>query len=176
MRFTAPFILALCLSSPAYAIHDQIGEYQNLEDYNPLTGKYQNLEDITTDPYQEANEGLHPEYLAKPTLPNIKPLECGIERETPESTFMQTFHQQNGLAVHAYDLNGDGKRDAEISIPIGDENPYPLFYFFDRDYDGQPDIGYRDSLRDGSCRGIVVHWVPSMEDLASEPFDPKGEL
>ena len=163
MRFTAPFILALCLSNPAYGVHDQIGEYQNLED-------------LTTDQYQEANEKNRPDTLEPQPLPNIKPLECGIERETPDSAFIGSFHQANGLAVHTYDLNGDGKKDAEISLPIGDENTYPLFYFFDRDHDGNPDIGYRDSLRDGSCRGIVVHWVPKMGDLASEPFDPQGEL
>lgn len=102
--------------------------------------------------------------------PNIKPLECGIERVVPPESFMATYQTENGLEIHLFDTSGDGKRDVEIAIPQGDENRYPLFYAFDRapfDPKGPPDIIYQDTLRDGTCDGINVYWTPR--------FDPKQQ-
>ena len=118
--------------------------------------------------YPQEGEYIPLERITPIDKPNILPLECGIERVVPVESFRGSFLPGNGLEVYTYDTDGDGQRDVEIAIPEGDENRYPLFYFFDRKpYDDQPDIGYVDKLRDGTCHGIHVYWTPH--------FDPKEQ-
>jgi len=121
-----------------------------------------------SDPYRIENEGLQPPYWSDIEPPDILPLECGIERETPLSDYLGSKDMPNGLTVYLYDTNEDGKRDVSIAVPTGDENRHPLFYFFDRDFDGEPDIGYHDTVRDGHCYfgekgNILVYWTPKMD-------------
>lgn len=114
-------------------------------------------------------------YGASNPPPNIKPLECGIERVVPLDSFMRSEFLQNGLEAHLYDTNGDGVFDVQILIPQGDTNRYPVLYMFDRDYDGDPDIQYVDKNRDGSCEGVEVYWYPGMEDGGNPPPKQKGK-
>jgi hypothetical protein len=135
--------------------------------------EYYNLAPLTTDPHVEHNEGLQPPYWQEPPGPNILPLECGIERPTPIEDYLGSKPYGNGLDGHSYDSNGDGNQDVMISIPTNDVNRYPLFYFFDRDYDGDPDIGYVDTVRDGKCYSgtegnIRVYWTPQIERKRAE--------
>ena len=90
---------------------------------------------------------------------DILPLECGIERETPSTTFMRQSNQANGLTIYAFDTNKDGINDVQIAIPTGDHNRFPLFYTFDRDYDNTPELTYVDKMRDGTCKMIEVYWT-----------------
>lgn len=107
---------------------------------------------------------------ADDTLGGIRPLECGIERPTPNETFMGGLLMANGLEAYMFDTNNDGQFDAQIMIPQGDQNRYPTLYMFDRHpYDGQPNITYQDTLRDGTCNGIEVI------DVQPDVFDPKKE-
>lgn len=85
----------------------------------------------------------------------ITPLECGIERPTPVEDLVANYYMANGLEAFMYDTNHDGDFDAQIMIPQGDINRYPVIYMFDRDYDGDPDIKYTDQMRDGSCGKIT---------------------
>lgn len=89
----------------------------------------------------------------------INPLECGIERETPLDTLLHNYFLPNGLEVFEFDTNQDGEMDAAITLPQGDQNRYPAKYYFDRDYDGDPDIIYHDTKRDGTCGGIEPEWI-----------------
>lgn len=91
--------------------------------------------------------------------PDILPLECGIERVTPLSDYVGENDNANGLTFYKYDTNHDGKVDVQIATPIGDENRYPLFYSFDRTYNGDADITYVDQVRDGTCGGVQVYWT-----------------
>ena len=91
---------------------------------------------------------------SSPPIPNLTPLECGMERPTPPEDYLESYYLENGLEVFMYDSNHDGKFDAQLSLPQGDQNRYPLFYMFDRTYNGEPDILYQDHLRDGSCENI----------------------
>jgi len=88
-----------------------------------------------------------------------KPLECGIERETPADTMVGNYFLENGLEVFTYDTNGDGEFDVAIMLPQGDINRYPQIYMFDRDYDGDPDMKYEDTKRDGTCSGIRAEFI-----------------
>lgn len=104
------------------------------------------------------------------TLQGIRPLECGIERPTPNDTFIGGQLLANGMEAYMFDTNKDGQFDVQIMIPQDDQNRYPLTYMFDRPpYDGQPNITYQDTLRDGSCHGIEVI------DVHSDLVDPKKE-
>ena len=125
--------------------------------------EYYNLEDLTTDQYVEKNEGLQPEYDQTITPPNVWPLECGIERETPISTYTGEKDMPNNLTIYFYDTNNDGKADVQIYVPTNDLiNRYPLFYSIDRDFDGETaEITYVDEDRDGTCTGIGVYWTKS---------------
>lgn len=107
---------------------------------------------------------------ADDTLGGIRPLECGIERPTPNEAFMGGRLMANGLEAYMFDTNRDGQFDVQIMIPQDDQNRYPTIYMFDRPpYDGQPNITYGDTLRDGTCNGIEVI------DVQSDVFDPKKE-
>lgn len=97
-------------------------------------------------------------------VPNIKPLECNLQRPTPVDSYMGSYLTENGLEIFKYDTNKDGQRDVEISIPQGDENRYPLFYLFDNNYDGKPDIQWVDKLRDGTCNDVQVYWYGKKEE------------
>jgi len=137
--------------------------------------EYYNLAPLTTDPHVEHNEGLQPPYWQDLPRPNILPLECGIERETPDSSYMYEHEAPNGLTYYYYDTNGDTHADVQISIATDDENRYPFLYFFDRDYvinetepKTAPEIGYVDNKRDGSCSGITVYWTPQIERERAE--------
>lgn len=98
------------------------------------------------------------------TMPPIKTLECGIERVVPKESFHHYSMSQNGLESYWFDTNKDGLYDVEIMASQGDENRFPVFYTFDRDYDRQPDITYVDKLRDGTCNGIEVYWLKGQEE------------
>ena len=89
----------------------------------------------------------------------IKPLECGIERETPADTMVGNYFLENGLEAFHYDTNRDGVFDVQILIPQGDINRYPHIYMFDRDHDGDPDMLYEDTKRDGTCSGIRAEFI-----------------
>lgn len=90
----------------------------------------------------------------------IKPLECGIEREVPMSTLKYNFYLPNGVEIFAFDTNGDGMIDVEAGLPQNDLNRYPLAYFFDRDHDGDMDIKWDDSKRDGTCGdNLTATWI-----------------
>lgn len=105
-------------------------------------------------------------------LGGIRPLECGIERPTPNETFIGGQLLGNGLEAYLFDTikRGNGQFDAQIMIPQGDQNRYPTIYMFDRPpYDGEPNITYEDTLRDGTCNGIEVI------DVQPDIFDPKKE-
>ena len=142
--------------------------------------EYYNLAPLTTDPHVEHNEGLQPPYWQDLPRPNILPLECGIERETPLSAYMQQRlymgdeNHPNGLDLYFYDTNEDGRADVQISIPYKDENRYPLYYYFDRDYVVDeygvtgPEIGWIDEVRDGTCKGIRPYWTPQIERERAE--------
>ena len=121
------------------------------------------------DQYIEENEGLQPEYDQNKAIPSLLPLECGIERETPISTYIGEKDMPNGLTLYLYDTNSDGKADVQIHVPTGDDNRYPLFYSIDRDFDGETaEITYVDEARDGSCRKISVYWTKSKGFLQPE--------
>lgn len=108
--------------------------------------------------------------VSKIPTPNLTPLECGIERVVDPSTYIGAHNLSNGLEAHTYDTSGDGVMDVQIMLPQGDENRHPLFYMFDRPpYDGEPNVVYKDTLRDGSCKGIEV--VYSKGDT----FEPRKE-
>ena len=107
---------------------------------------------------------------ADDTLGGIRPLECGIERPTPNETFMGGQLLANGLEAYMFDTNKDDQFDVQIMIPQHDENRYPSIYMFDRTpYDGEPNITYQDTLRDGTCNGIEVI------DVQPDVVDPKKE-
>lgn len=107
---------------------------------------------------------------AQDTLGGILPLECGIERPTPADTYMGGKLMANGLEARMFDTNHDGQFDVQIMIPQGDQNRYPLIYMFDRfPFDGEPNITYKDTLRDGTCNGIEVI------DVQPDVVDPKKE-
>ena len=98
----------------------------------------------------------------------LTPLECGIEREVPMSTLKFNFYLPNGIEVFAFDTNGDGQVDAELGLPQGDLNRYPMAYFFDRDYDGDMDIKWDDAKRDGTCgENITATWIG--DNVTGEP-------
>jgi hypothetical protein len=84
-----------------------------------------------------------------------KPLECGIQRETPFDTYMGSKLGRT-MEMHEYDTNHDGQKDVVMNIPLGDLNRHPQFYLFDNNYDNLPDINWQDTLRDGSCSGMIV--------------------
>lgn len=90
----------------------------------------------------------------------IQPLECGIERVVPSESLVGNYFMENGLEVFIYDTNGDGRFDVQIMLPQGDTNRYPLAYLFDRDYDGDPDILWKDTKRDGTCgTNLEAQWI-----------------
>lgn len=132
--------------------------------------EYYNLKDLTTDPYRYENEGLHPPYLQGKELPDILPLECGIERVVPLNTYLGSKEKANGTTWYYFDTNLDGIFDVTMSLATGDENRHPVLYYFDRDYvQGEngpsPEIGYVDVLRTGECKlgadgNIRIYWVP----------------
>lgn len=94
-------------------------------------------------------------------------LECGIQRETPPAGARLYEMLPNGLEAVHFDTDFNGLADAMLLIPQGDENRYPLLYSFSLKYPEQSvDIVYRDTKRDGSCDGIVQHWI--------RPSNPKG--
>lgn len=126
-----------------------------------VADEYRNLEDLTTDPYIEKNEGLHPDYDQTPPPPDVWPLECGIERATPPDSFQKELESPNNLTIYFYDTNHDGKADVQMYVPLDDLiNRYPLFYSIDRDYNGaDAEITYIDTKRDGTCEGIQVYWT-----------------
>lgn len=98
----------------------------------------------------------------------LTPLECGIEREVPMSTLKHNFYLPNGIEVFAFDTNGDGMIDVEVGLPQNDLNRYPLAYFFDRDHDGDMDIKWDDSKRDGTCgENITATWIG--DNVTGEP-------
>ena len=52
-----------------------------------------------------------------------------------------------------------------------------MFYDFDNNYDGEPDIQWIDKRRDGSCDDVQVYWYKGMPYPDNHtPFDPQGEL
>lgn len=148
------------------------------EHFRQLEDGYYKLEDLTQDGYVEKNEGLQPPYIQVPDPPNIKPLECGIERETPIESYMGVYNSQDGVEVFKYDTNKDGWADVQIRLHGEDMNRYPQHYGFDRDHVihkdeagnpyTTPEIIYEDTLRDGTCKGIKVFWTPSMIEKAAE--------
>ena len=90
----------------------------------------------------------------------IQPLECGIGRVVPSESLVGNYFMENGLEVFIYDTNGDGRFDVQIMLPQGDTNRYPLAYLFDRDYDGDPDILWKDTKRDGTCgTNLEAQWI-----------------
>ena len=90
----------------------------------------------------------------------IQPLECGIERVVPSESLVGNYFMENGLEVFIYDTNGDGRSDVQTMLPQGDTNRYPLAYLFDRDYDGDPDILWKDTKRDGTCgTNLEAQWI-----------------
>lgn len=99
-----------------------------------------------------------PAYALDPPVPNITPLECALQRETPVEAFMESAYLANGLEAFAYDTNGDGKNDVQLMLPQNDPNRYPLYYMFDNNYDGEPDVNWIDHLRDGTCGNIELIW------------------
>jgi len=152
---------------------DTLGPNRGTDQYGrpviPRQMEYLNLDELTTDPYVEKNEGLQPEYDQNKAIPNVWPLECGIERETPISTYMSQEEKSNGLTIYFYDTNSDGKADVQIYVPIGDANRYPLFYSIDRDFDGETaEITYIDEAQDGTCSSISVYWTKSKGFLKPE--------
>jgi len=103
-------------------------------------------------------------------LGGIRSLECVIERPTPNDTFIGGQFMANGMEAYMFDTNHDGQFDAQLMIPQDDLNRYPTIYMFDRPpYDGQPNITYEDTLRDGTCKGVEVI------DVQPDIFDPKKE-
>ena len=122
----------------------------------------------------QGDEYLPLDSISRVPKPTIKPLECGLQRETPESAYLGSKFAPNGLEYHYYDTNGDGVRDVVIAIPQGDENRYPLLYSFDNTYDGQPDITWIDRLRDGTCGNVGVYWYRGQKE--PESSRKEGEI
>lgn len=89
----------------------------------------------------------------------VEYLECGLERVVPPETLIGNYFMENGLEIFVYDTNGDGEFDVVLTLPQGDINRYPLFHTFDRDYDGQPDVQWEDTKRDGTCG---PHLIPTI--------------
>ena len=102
-------------------------------------------------------------------LPEINALECGIERPVPPESFLFYSQNENGLDTYGFDTNQDGQVDVKIEIPHEDIiNRYPLFYSFDRNYNGMADITYVDKRRDGTCDGIDVYWLAEVPELKNK--------
>lgn len=120
-----------------------------------------------------ADEYLPLDSISPVIKPDIKPLECNLQRETPDSAYMGSSLAQNGLEYHYYDTNGDGVRDVVIAIPQGDENRYPLMYSFDNTYNGEPDITWIDRLRDGTCGDVDVYWYRGQRTPESNRHENK---
>lgn len=82
---------------------------------------------------------------------------------------------KNGLIAEAYDLSGDGKVDlVTYSVPKhGQHDSFPLFYEFDSDGDGNPDVLYIDKLGTGSCEGFDLYddYNKSQENGHKSPQD-----
>jgi hypothetical protein len=113
-----------------------------------------------------AEPTLQPDY--ETPVPDMTPLECGIQRPTPWSDYIGEKNSESGLTIYRFDSNHDGRVDVQIATPTGDENRYPLFYSFDRDYDGDPDITYIDRFRNGDC---VVK-----DEEGNVLYDEKGQI
>ena len=63
-----------------------------------------------------ADEYLPLDSISPVIKPDLKPLECGLQRETPESAYMGMRLASNGMEFHFYDTNGDGIRIVDCVI------------------------------------------------------------
>lgn len=71
----------------------------------------------------------------------------------------ESFHTPTGLVVRHYDTNGNGTVDLTTNTPQngGILATFPLFYVWDLDEDGFPDLWYQDQGGEGLCRDFLWH-------------------
>jgi len=78
--------------------------------------------------------------------------DCDVGNALPTKNIAAYGLVDSAVYLIFYDLSGDEQIDATIEIYNGEL--YPTFYSFDLTGNGQPNITYTDTLRDGTCNGV----------------------
>lgn len=56
--------------------------------------------------------------------------------------------------IFRLDRNADGAQDMLLMYATNNKKraPFPIYYIYDKDFDGKPDIAYRDTQGNGICQ------------------------
>lgn len=88
---------------------------------------------------------------------NVLPLRCvmqGVGMDLNGVPWDKRY-LPNGLEDYMFDINGDNRADMELLVPIDGENRLPTFYWVNDEF-AVTKYTIQDTLRDGTCKGMVI--------------------
>lgn len=95
--------------------------------------------------------------------------DCNVGSALPTEKIAAYGLVESAVYLLFYDLSGDEQIDATVEIYNGEL--YPTFYSFDLTGNGQPNITYKDTLRDGTCNAVEA--FQTAEDTI--PVNPREQ-
>lgn len=88
---------------------------------------------------------------------NVLPLRCvmqGVGMDLNGVPWDKRY-LPNGLEDYMFDVNNDGRADMELLVPIDGDNRLPTFYWVNDEF-AVTKYTIQDTLRDGTCKGMVI--------------------